>query len=56
MVARQDVTNKFRRVYARVLKWDKARGLDEVVSTTATARIATHPFGVGTARPGRTRG
>ena len=39
MAARRQVTNKLRTVYARASKRDKARILDEVMSTTGDGPV-----------------
>lgn len=51
MAARRQVTNKLRTVYARASKRDKARILDEVMSTTGMARSTARRMLTGQALP-----
>ncbi|WP_227993467.1 hypothetical protein [Pseudactinotalea sp. HY160] len=51
MAARRQVTNKLRTAYARASKRDKARILDEVMSTTGMARSTAQRMLTGPALP-----
>src|SRR5660398_160914 len=51
MAARRQVTNKLRTVYARASKRDKARILDEVMSTTGMGRSTARRMLTGQALP-----
>lgn len=51
MAARRHVTNKLRTVYARASKRDKARILDEVMSTTGMGRSTARRMLTGQALP-----
>ena len=51
MVARRQVTNKLRTVYARASKRDKARILDEVMSTTGMGRSTARRMLTGQVLP-----
>ena len=51
MAARRHVTNKLRSVYARASKRDKARILDEVLSTTGRGRSTARRMLIGQVLP-----